>query len=121
MANDNPNVLSQEIFNDTVTLVGGKVYTSEIIDFGPEGFNVRVSQNDPSGDITAVLTLESWDKDQGWIPENRAVFDNPPNGTTRKSTDTFKTTHADKYKVGIDPTGGTTGAFQVSYSRNKGA
>jgi hypothetical protein len=116
MADDNVNVLSQKIYDDTVTLVGGKVYTGEIVSFKRGGFVVRIISNDPAGDIVITPTLESWDKDLGWIPESRAVFDNPPDGTPKKTSDTFINTQSDKYRVGLEPTAGTSGPVRVAYS-----
>ena len=104
------------IFDATVTLVGGKKYSRDILNYKRGGFAIRVASNQGSGDIEADLSLESWDDDNGWIPEVLAVFPNPPNGSARKSVDTFRDTQSAKYRVGIDPTGGTSGPVVIVYS-----
>lgn len=112
------SVSSGEIYNATVVTAGGKVYSSEIRGQKRGGFRIASNVNDGAGDLSCTYTLESWDGALNkWIPEPRAIFDFHPAGVAIKTTDTFPDTQAEKYRVGIDPTGGTSGPVVMSYSQ----
>lgn len=110
------SVLSDKIFDATVTIGGGKVYSSDILHYKRGGFTIRVASNQGGGDIAADLTLESWDPDIGWVEEPLALFTDPPDGTAKKSVDTFIDAQSEKYRIGIDPTGGASGPVVVVYA-----
>jgi len=111
------SVASGEIFNATVVTAGGKVYSSEIRNHKKGGFRIASLVNIASGDLECTYTLESWDGElNDWIPEPRAIFDAHPAGVAIKTVDTFTELEAELYRVGIDPTGGTSGPVQMSVS-----
>lgn len=116
MALDNIYVKTETIFDATVTLIGGIVYSDDIVNYRKGGFNIRVQSNDPAGDIVASLSVESWDSELGWIAEPLVSFAQNPDGTSRKTSDTFINTQADKYRVKIEPTGGTSGPVKIVYA-----
>lgn len=102
-----------------ITLVGGKVYSDDITGARKGGVRIAILVNQGSEDLEATFSLESWDKDLAtWIPEPMAIFKTHATGVKAELVDTFKTTHAEKYRVGIDPTGGTAGPVKMSWSHN---
>lgn len=112
------SVASGEIFNATVTIGGGKVYSSDIRGHKKGGFRIASFANVGGGNIECTYTLDSWDGElNDWIEESRAIFDFHPAGVAIKTTDTFPDTQAEKYRVGIDPTGGTSGPVIMSFSQ----
>jgi hypothetical protein len=102
-------VNSGEIFNETVSLGGGKKYSAPFQNFRSGGFRIASVVNDPTGDLECTYTLEGWDGElNDWVEEPLAGFERHPVGVAIKTTDTFKTTHAEKYRVGIDPSAPVT-------------
>lgn len=111
------SVNSGELYNATVVTAAGKKYSSEIINHKKGGFRIASLVNIGSGDLSCTYTLESWDGVlNDWVPEPRALFDAHPAGSAIKTTDTFPDTQAEKYRVGIEPTGGTSGPVHMSVS-----
>ena len=111
------SVSSGEIHNAAVTLAGGKVYSDDFKNYKRGGFRIASKVNVGSGDIEITYTLEGWDGILNeWIPEPRAIFDAHPAGVAIRTVDTFPDTHAEKYRVGMEPTGGTTGPVHMSVS-----
>jgi hypothetical protein len=111
------SVSSGEIYNATVVTATGKVYSGEILNHKRGGIRIASLVNQGSGDLSCTYTLESWDGElNDWIPEPRAIFDAHPAGVAIKTVDTFADLQAEKYRVGIDPTGGTSGPVKMSVS-----
>ena len=105
---------SGELFDAVVS--AGTQYTSDIINHRKDGFRIAVLVNQGSETLAATLSLEGWDKDLAtWIPEPMAIFLQQPAGVKAELTDTFKTTHAEKYRIAIEHTGGT-GPIKISWS-----
>ena len=102
-------VNSGVIFDGTVSLGGGKVYTSPPIrNFSKGGFVIRTYSNVASGDVEAALSLESRDpKENDWMEEPLAIFDGDPDGSAKKTPDTFTDTQSEEYRIGIDPSAGS--------------
>lgn len=112
------SVSSGEIYNAQVTLAGGKVWSDEFINYKRGGFRIASNVNGVAlDDIELTFTLESWDGILNeWIPEPQALFEAHPTGAAESFVDTFTTTQAEKYRVGMEPTGGTTGFVHMSVS-----
>lgn len=106
------------IKDEIITLAGGKVYSDDIVGARVGGVRIAILVNQGSEDLEATFTLESWDDDLStWIPESSALFDAHALGVKAELTDTFKTLHAKKYRIGIEPTLGD-GPVKMSWSHN---
>ena len=106
-----------QLYNTSVSFPGAKVYTSEILNHRPDGFNISSEANQSAGDLEATYTLEGYDAVlDKWIEEPLAVFQAHPVGAAIDTTDSFTKTHKKKYRVGIEPTGGTAGIVHMSWS-----
>ena len=102
-------VSSDELLNQTVSLGGGTVYSQEIKNYKKGGFRIASVVNDPTGDLVAKYFLESWDSvTNKWAEDTLALFDKHPNGVAITTSDYFKSTQAEKYRVRIDPVSGSS-------------
>lgn len=98
---------SDEIFNATVTFPGAEVFTQEILNIRPEGFRVASLVNQGAETLQATYKLYGWDdKLADWIEEPLAIFNAQPAGVALKTSDTFTSTHSEKFRVGITPLAG---------------
>lgn len=110
-------VNSGEIFNAVVTGPGAKVYSSEFQNFRSGGFRIASEVNNP-GNLVATYTLEGWDGELNkWVEEPLALFNAHPASVALDTSDTFRTTHAEKYRIGINPVSGSSTVI-MSYSMN---
>jgi len=101
-------VSSDEIYNQSVVGPGPSVYSQEIKNYKKGGFRIASKVNDP-GDLVASYALESWDSViDDWIEDKLALFDQNPAGVLIRTSDYFKTTQAEKYRVRIDPVSGSS-------------
>jgi len=99
-----PIIRTYPLINETVTLVGGIVYTREIVDLTEKGFSIAISVNQGGGNLDATLILQAYNGDDtGWITEPLAVFNAHPAGIAMTSKDNFVDAFGKAYRIGISP------------------